>query len=76
MDSYNRIDLRRKSIGDNGAELEYEYVDPTGEPMHGMNLYIATPKRFYTIYWVATQSDWRAQVDNYVSLTAGFQPAR
>ncbi len=75
MDSYKQIGLIRKSIGVSGAELEYTYVDPTGEPMHGMNRYIATPKRFYTIYWVATQSDWEAQVDNWVNLTAGFQPA-
>ena len=40
-----------------------------------MNLYIATPDRFYTIYWVTTQSDWPAQLDNYRNLTIGFRPA-
>jgi serine/threonine protein kinase len=75
MDRYKKIDLKGKPIYAGGAELEYTYVDPTGEPMHGMNLYIATADRFYMIYWVTSDSEWPVQLDNYRNLTIGFRPA-
>ena len=76
LKEYVRLGLKpRPFVGGPGAELEYTYLDQTGERMHGINLYVATPTRVYTIYWLAADSDWPAQLDNYRNLTIAFLPA-
>ena len=73
---YARISLKAKPFtGGSAAELEYTYLDQSGDRMRGINLYLATPRRLYTIYWLAADADWPAQLDNYRNLTIAFVPA-
>ncbi len=68
---YQQIGLRKRMVGDDGAELEYTYKGGHGLGMHGMTLMQRSAGQVYQLCWLSTDYAWPSEQ----GLVRLFQPS-
>jgi hypothetical protein len=76
--NYQRIALGPVKYHGEGADWEFTYTTPSGNPQHALKRgFITTPgKQAYSISWYTSPEDWEASKKDLQVIYQGFKPER